>query len=78
MHLGDRVYPRIHFDYVAAQAMFDLMRTYGDGKLIKSKTELDEGAFSRPTNSANHAILRHHITSYSADRLGIIERTSPN
>ena len=37
--------PSDTFDYAAAQAMFDLMRTYGDGKLIKSKTELDEGAF---------------------------------
>ena len=37
--------PNDKFDFASAQAMFDLMRTYGDGKLIKSKTELDEGAF---------------------------------
>lgn len=37
--------PSETFDFSSAQAMFDLMRTYGDGKLIKAKTKLDERAF---------------------------------
>ena len=37
--------PSDTFNFASAQAMFDLMRAFGDGKLIKSKTELDEGAF---------------------------------
>ncbi len=37
--------PGDSFDFASAQAMFDLMRSYGDGKLIKSNTVLDSGAF---------------------------------
>jgi NitT/TauT family transport system substrate-binding protein len=37
--------PGNSFDFASAQAMFDLMRSYGDGKLIKSNTVLDSGAF---------------------------------
>ena len=37
--------PGDSFDFDSAQAMFDLMRSYGDGKLIKSNTVLDTGAF---------------------------------
>jgi|SRR6056300_17244 NitT/TauT family transport system substrate-binding protein len=37
--------PSDSFDFQSAQAMFDLMRIYGDGKLIKKDTVLDRGAF---------------------------------
>jgi NitT/TauT family transport system substrate-binding protein len=37
--------PGDSFDFASAQAMFDLMRSYGDGKLIKPNTVLDSGAF---------------------------------
>lgn len=37
--------PSDSFDFKAAQKMFNLMRSYGDGKLIKTKTVLDSGAF---------------------------------
>ena len=50
--------------------MFDLMQNFGDGKLIKSKTGVDEGRFSRPTNSANHAFWAPHHWLL-ADRQGL-------
>ncbi len=37
--------PSDTFDFESAQSMFNLMRTYGDGKLIKPQTVLDAGAF---------------------------------
>ena len=37
--------PSDSFDFDAAQNMFNLMRSYGDGKLIKANTVLDSGAF---------------------------------
>jgi NitT/TauT family transport system substrate-binding protein len=44
--------PGDSFDFESAQAMFELMRSYGDGKLIKPNTVLDTGAFfaSNETN----------------------------
>ena len=37
--------PSDTFDFESAQSMFNLMRTYGEGKLVKPNTVLDSGAF---------------------------------
>lgn len=42
--------PSAQFDFESALSMFELMRDYGDGKLVKPDTKLDVGAFYLSAN----------------------------